>query len=68
MYIFKYFSLSTLFESQFMVFFLLIIEISSWEAIAAYVNQHISGVSVSGKDVLKQAKLLKEEGKSPFVS
>ncbi|CAH8553789.1 DnaJ (Hsp40), sub C, member 2, variant 2 [Schistosoma haematobium] len=32
-----------------------------WEAIAAYVNQHISGVSVSGKDVLKQAKLLKEE-------
>ncbi|CAH8554197.1 unnamed protein product [Schistosoma rodhaini] len=32
-----------------------------WEAIAAYLNQHISGVSVSGKDVLKQAKLLKEE-------
>ncbi|CAH8850179.1 unnamed protein product [Trichobilharzia szidati] len=32
-----------------------------WEAIAAYVNQHVNGVSVTGKEVLKQAKLLKEE-------
>ncbi|KAK4471702.1 hypothetical protein MN116_005104 [Schistosoma mekongi] len=32
-----------------------------WEAIAAYVNQHTNSASVSGKDVLKQAKLLKQE-------
>ncbi|CAH8549624.1 unnamed protein product [Heterobilharzia americana] len=32
-----------------------------WEAIAAYVNQHANGISVTGKEVLKQAKMLKEE-------
>ncbi|KAH8877176.1 DnaJ likeubfamily C member 2 [Schistosoma japonicum] len=32
-----------------------------WEAIAAYVNQHANSASVSGKDALKQAKLLKQE-------
>ncbi|CAH8496168.1 unnamed protein product [Schistosoma turkestanicum] len=32
-----------------------------WEAIAVYVNQHIDGTAVSSKDVLRQAKLLKEE-------
>lgn len=35
----------------------------SWEAIAAYVNQHAPGASITGKEALKQAKMLSREGK-----
>ncbi|KAA0192629.1 Dnaj subfamily c [Fasciolopsis buskii] len=33
----------------------------SWEAIAAYVNQHAPGASITGKEALKQAKMLSRE-------
>ncbi|TPP65918.1 putative ribosome-associated chaperone zuotin translation, partial [Fasciola gigantica] len=32
-----------------------------WEAIAAYINQHVPGASVTGKEALKQAKALSQE-------